>query len=384
MSENAAVCCDLSKNKYATQARVSEIKLALPELSYRPARPKHNQSRIALIACGGITEIHLTAYRNAGYDVVAMMDPMIANAKARRDAFYPDADVYDSAQAIWDRPDINVVDIAAHPAHRVPLIEQAIRAGKHVLSQKPFVLDLEVGEQLVKLADDHGVKLAVNQNGRWAPNMSWMRQAINAGLVGNVASVDSHIAWDHTWVQGTAFEHIPHLILFDYAIHGFDMLHSYMPNEQPLQVMAYATTMATQSIRPPLLAQVMVQYEHAQATLVFRAGATAGMAARTLITGDQGTLLSDGPDVNNQKVTLITPEGSASPKLQGAWFPDGMDGTMSELLVAIEEDRQPDNSALDNLKSLAICFAALESADTGKPVKVGDARRVKESWLKYL
>jgi predicted dehydrogenase len=44
-----------------------------------------------------------------------------------------------------------------------------LRAKKHVLSQKPFVLDLDTGARLADLADEMGVKFAVNQNGRWAP-----------------------------------------------------------------------------------------------------------------------------------------------------------------------------------------------------------------------
>jgi predicted dehydrogenase len=45
--------------------------------------------------------------------------------------------------------DIEVVDIATHPADRVPLLHAALNARKHVLSQKPFVLDLDEGERLV-------------------------------------------------------------------------------------------------------------------------------------------------------------------------------------------------------------------------------------------
>jgi hypothetical protein len=49
---------------------------------------------------------------------------------------------------------------------------------------------------------------------------------------------------------------------------------------------------------------------------------------------------------------------------------------MAELLCAIEEKRTPNNNARDNLKSLALCFAALASADSGQPQQVGSCRRV--------
>ena len=59
------------------------------------------------------------------------------------------------------------------------------------------------------------------------------------------------------------------------------------------------------------------------------------------------------------------------PELQGKWFPDGLHGAMAELLCAIEDDRVPYHNAEDNLKSLALCFAAVHSAETHQPVDAG-------------
>jgi predicted dehydrogenase len=62
-----------------------------------------------------------------------------------------------------------------------------------VLSQKPFVLDLDVGERLCERAAKRGVRLAINQNGRWAPHLACMREAVIAGLIGEVIGV--HVAF---------------------------------------------------------------------------------------------------------------------------------------------------------------------------------------------
>jgi len=193
--------------------------LAAPDLTYQPTDPKQYHPAIGLIACGGITAQHLTAYRTAGYNVVALCDLIIERAIDRRDTYYPDADVYVDYRDLLRRDDIEVVDIATHPPERVPLIEDALLAGKHVLSQKPFVLDLDTGERFCELAERQGVKLAVNQNGRWAPYFSYLREAVRQGLLGEIVSVDIHVAWDHTWIKGTAFEKIRHIILYDFAIH---------------------------------------------------------------------------------------------------------------------------------------------------------------------
>jgi hypothetical protein len=62
--------------------------------------------------------------------------------------------------------------------------------------------------------------------------------------------------------------------------------------------------------------------------------------------------------------------------LRGNWFPDGFHGTMAELLRAIEEDREPANSAENNLQSLALCFAAVQSAETNQPQVPGKVRKL--------
>ena len=60
-------------------------------------------------------------------------------------------------------------------------------------------------------------------------------------------------------------------------------------------------------------------------------------------------------------------------------FPDGFHGTMGELLCAIEEGREPSHSARNNLRSLALCYAAVASAETGQPVEPGRVQGMPES-----
>ena len=143
-----------------------------PAVDYRPPAPKSYQPKIGLIGAGGISEFHLKNYRTSGYGVVGIASRTRANAEKRREEFYPDAVVYDSYQDLLANPAIDVVDVTPHPADRLPILRDCLNAGKHVLSQKPFVLDLDEGQALVDLADKMGVRIAVNQNGRWAPHFS--------------------------------------------------------------------------------------------------------------------------------------------------------------------------------------------------------------------
>jgi predicted dehydrogenase len=351
---------------------------AAPDLPYRPRDPRAYRPGIGLIGAGGITASHLDAYKKAGYRVLAISNPTLAKAAARRDAFFPDARISTDPEAVLACPGVEVVDIATHPAERVDLIELAIDAGKHVLSQKPFVLDLDVGERLCDRAAKRGVRLAINQNGRWAPHLAYMREAVIAGLIGEVIGVHVGIHWDHTWVSDTPFERIDDLIFYDFAIHWFDFLASLI-GPRATSVFATRGFAAGQTIRPPMLAQALVSFEGGQASLIFDAHTRYGPLDSTYTAGTKGSLTSMGPNLQEQAVTLYTEAGAARPKLTGAWFNDGFHGAMAELLSAIEENREPSNNGRDNLVSLALAFAAIDSSRTGMARLVGSVRRLAPS-----
>lgn len=366
----------MSDANYAIESNTAGPEFDAPVLPYLPPRPKAYRPKIALIACGGVTGFHLRAYKDAGLDVVALCDPDREKAEARRKEFFPEARIYTDYQEVLKRDDIEVLDVATHPGPRVQIITDAIEARKHVLSQKPVVTDLDVGWWLVDFAESRDVKLAVNQNGRWAPHFSYLRQAIGAGLVGEVVTAHLDVHWDHNWIAGMEFENVRHIILYDFAIHWFDILTTFMNPRSPARVYASFARSPGQRVRPNLLGQALVEYDAGQATLAFDGDIRFGQRDRTFVSGTKGTLSAEGPDLGNQSVTLFTEQGVARPKLEGGWFTNGFQGTMGELLCAIEENREPTNSARYNLKSLALSFAAIQSAETHQAVVPGTVTKL--------
>jgi predicted dehydrogenase len=369
---------------YATEA-TTDRETTPPDLAYRPQDPTEYDPGIGLIGCGGVTGAHLTAYRKAGYDVRALCDVDESAAEARREEFYPDVDVYTDHEALLARDDIAVVDVPTGPGPRPTLIADAIRAGKHVLSQKPFVLDLDTGERLADLADEHGVKLAVNQNGRWAPQFADLREAVAAGHLGQPQSVDFTIHWNHV---ETGTRHL----LFDFAIHQFDLIACLFPDRTPTSVSAHAAQAPARADDPPALVSMTVEYDDALATMTLDAGARHGGTDRTVVVGTEGTFVSSGPERpraandpaprwpwDEQTVSLHTDAGTATPALEGSWNPDGWHGAMAELLSAIAEDREPVHAGRDNLRSLELCYAAVESAERGAPVDPSDVDGLPEA-----
>ncbi|GMV99594.1 MAG: hypothetical protein AMXMBFR84_07330 [Candidatus Hydrogenedentota bacterium] len=366
-----------TKATYGLSPQTSLRTIAAPDLPYRPQVPKNFSPDIGLIGCGGITEQHLNAYTKAGLRVVALCDVDRAKAEARRKTYYPKAAVYTEYRDLIKHTGIEVVDVATHPHGRPEIIRAAIRAGKHVLSQKPFVLDLNEGARLADLADAKGVRLAVNQNGRWAPHFAYMREAVKAGCIGDVNTVDFTLHWDHNWVVNTVFNNERHLLLYDFAIHWFDMAAVFFTGRKAIQVYASIARSRSQRPAPPLIGHAVVEFEDGVATLGLNGDTPLGQEDRTDVAGTLGLLRSVGPSLSKQAVSMYSSRGIASPRLKGTWFPDGFHGAMAELLNSIAENRQPLHHARANLDSLALCFAAVASADRGRAIRAGTVKRLK-------
>ena len=150
-----------------------------------------------------------------------------------------------------------------------------------------------------------------------------------------------------------------------------------MGDQTAERVFASAVEYGEQVYKPPALGAVVADYPEAQVRMAFNAHTRLGEEDMTTVVGTKGTLRTRGPGLNEQpQVEVYLEEGSAVVPLEGCWFESGFQGTMGELLCAIEEEREPNHSARNNLRSLELCFAALESANSGKPVKPGEVHQL--------
>jgi predicted dehydrogenase len=352
---------------YSLQAAAGAGVIPVPDLAYRPPRPRRYRPRLGLIGCGGIASEHLQACRTAGYEVAALCDVAIERAEKRRSEYFPAARVYADYRQVLERKDLEVVDVALHPQARAVVLRAALESGKHVLSQKPFVTDLALGRELVQLARARGLKLAVNQNGRWAPYLAFIRETVRAGIIGEIATAEVSIHWDHTWTRATPFEEVHHLILYDFGIHWFDAVASFFAGRPARLVFASARPFPGQEMKPPMMAQALIGFDAGLATLSFNGHSRQDQRESITVIGSRGAVRSHGPVCANNYVRLETPAGVCEPVLEGKWFNDGFQGAIGELLCAIEEDREPLHGAEENLRSLELCFAACRSADTAQP-----------------
>lgn len=343
------------------------------DIDYLPPCPKDKSIGIGLIGCGNITKLHVDSYKRQGYNVVALCDLIPDRIDTRAEAF-PDARKFLDYRDLLALDSVKVVDCALHPEPRYNVIKDCLNAGKHVLSHKPFVTDLAKGEELIALAKEKGLQLAVNQNGRWNPSWNYASQAIRKGIIGDVISIVTEAYWNHN-EQGKkpVFNSMKHIILYDYAIHWFDIVNVWMGRKQAKQIFASITRASDQEAAPALLAHVTIDYDAAQCTMVFngnqKAGLKKGEERSFFITGTKGTIRCQFDNKEGAELVLSVGGEEYRPTLNGSWHRNGFAGTMGELLCAIEEKRIPWNNAADNLQSLKLCFSACASADRNKAIE---------------
>lgn len=352
-------------------APADRISAALPVPDYLPPNVDVQRHRIGLIGCGGISGAQLAAYREAGFIVTVLCDRTLAKAESRRDEYFPEALATTAVADIWRDPAIDIVDIATHVNGRPQLVAEALRAGKNVLSQKPFVRNLDDGEALIALAQTVARVLAVNQNGRWAPHFAAALASVRRGDIGEVTSADFHVYWPHDQV----FEHDPHfaamqdLMLYDFGIHWFDLIAQLLSGAgEARRVFASVGSRTGQRIPVPTEADVVIEFDRARATICYRGSAPRLEAGSFRIEGTRGVITHNGESLGGSSVQFDTDDGALDLALAGSWWTNGMSGTMAELMSAIDDPHEPSNSGRSALDGLQLCFAALTSAQSGAAV----------------
>lgn len=342
--------------------------------TFRPSFPATYRPGVGIIGCGGIVKAaHLAAYTAYGVNVVGVHDRLPAAVDGIQARYPIVGQVFDDVDELFADPRVEIVDIATHPMDRCELIEKAIDAGKHVLSQKPFAVDVATARELVDRADQRGVRLAVNQNGRWAPAWRVATLLIERGEIGDICAVTHMFEHDFPEAVDTKFDEIEHFLLYDFAIHWFDITRVWFGSKtvESIRAREYRSPTQPQGQRQPWGGVVEVDYSDGSSALIRSLGVPSFRPGDPFwVHGSAGAIRGSvrrGTDF----VELDQADGLRTFRLAGEWLPDGFAGTMGELCSAVAEDREPTNSGRDNILSLQMTLAACRSADEGgRPVSL--------------
>ncbi|KAG8405153.1 hypothetical protein J3458_021834 [Metarhizium acridum] len=105
---------------------------------------------------------------------------------------HPSAKHYTDAKQLLSDGEVDVVVVTTPPDTHFALTKAALEAGKHVLTEKPFVPTAAEAEQLMAAARQSGRLVCVYQNRRWDADFLLVRHLVASGAVGRVVELDSH------------------------------------------------------------------------------------------------------------------------------------------------------------------------------------------------
>jgi predicted dehydrogenase len=246
---------------------------------------------------------------------------------------------------------VNVTPPAAH--HAVTLA--AFEHGAHVLTEKPLATSMEEAREMIAAADRAGKLLMVSQNRRYMPELQAFRAEVAA--LGPLSSITCEFHRNHRDAAAEFLFAFPQPLLLDMAIHLFDAARA-LTGADPL-------TVYCDSYSPP-----WSWYEGpAAATAVFkmtgdlRFSFVGNWAAPRNETGWTGWWRAIGEG------GIATWDGEDPPDRDPTRF-RGLEDSLVEFVSALRDGTVPQGEAHDNLKSLAMCHAAVESAALGAPVSV--------------
>lgn len=335
---------------------------------------------VAVVGAGAIVDVaHLPAYRSAGLEIVGIFD-----IDARRAAEVAERHsvprVYVSLEELLADESVRVVDIAVAPQSQPGIVRKAIAARKHLLCQKPFVPDAETGEELIRLADEAGLLIAVNQQLRYDEGLAAARAMVSAGWIGEVTAMIFTVNISTDWTPWPWLVRSDRLEIMYHSIHYLDAIRAVLGDPDrvfcagsrtPGQVAAGETrTISTLLFSGGARGLVHATHENrtGDPEAAFRIDGAAGSIAGTL------GLLYDyphgRPDTLKVNSNLVPTDGWLTYPVTTRWIPDAFAGPMGSLLKAIATGGEPFPSARDNLGTIRLVNALYKSMDSGESVPV--------------
>ena len=332
-----------------------------------------------IIGCGFISNHHAQAILHTeGACLIGATDVNEQNAEAFCKKF--GITHFHSAQEMMSSDKVDIVCICTPSGFHAQNALEVIRAGKHVLVEKPLALNVEDCELLISEAEKHGVKASVVSQCRFHKTSKTLKKLVEDGRLGRIVTADLTMKyyrspeyylaspWRGTW------EHDGGGALMNQGIHGIDILLSVMGKVR--SVHGLARTLA-RKIETEDTAAAIVEYENGALGLI--QGTTSvypGYPRNFVVSGTKGTV-----GIAENAFTEWNIEGEAIPadieigkaKNSGASTPHDLDFAehvphIEEMVRAIREDVPLTSSFEDGRNAVRLITSIYESSRTGKTI----------------
>lgn len=338
--------------------------------------------RYGIIGCGNIVSAHLKGIKNVkNAELVAVSDIIEDLAKKTGEA--NGVEWHKDYKELLKRKDIDAVTICTPSGMHMQHAIDAMRAGKHVLSEKPLEVTLERIDQMIKASEETGSKLACVFQSRFFNTAIKIREAVKQGKLGKMVLGDVYNKWYRSpeYYKSAGWRATWELdgggALMNQAVHAIDLLIFMMGDVQ--SVSGYADT----------IARDLKVEDTAVAILRFKSGALGVIEGTTSVYpefdrrlelhGAKGSIVLIGYDkitkwhiegeedlagkIEEEKRAAVDP---ALPKIDTSRHMMQIEAFTNALI----EGKQPEVNAYDARKSIEIILAIYKSSKEKREINL--------------
>jgi predicted dehydrogenase len=307
---------------------------------------------------------------------VAWVDANPDALKAAEQALkLPKKSCFDSLKNALEVSEVDAVLITASAAVHAPIAIEALKAGLHVLVEKPFALTLKDAREVIDVARVQKRMVMVSQNYRYQPAPQLVAQLVRDQTLGQVGVVQVDFRRDNMYPSPD----LAHLqwaqpLLLDMAIHHFDLMR-FILQQDALELYAHAWNPVWSLYRDPASATVNIGFEHN--TVVNYRGSWVSPSPVTPWAGEwkleceRGEISFSSRDNHAPDMVKIRKFGKREQKLELPTLEHvGRVGSLNAFVEAIRTGTEPATSGRDNIKSLQLSLEAIRSAQAKRVIQL--------------
>lgn len=320
---------------------------------------------VAIVGCGGVSEMHLDgcAQRPERVRVVACCDLDPARVQRAQEK-YDIPQGFASVEKMLAGASFDAVIVCTPTSVRAAVVAALADAGKPMLVEKPMASTLAEAEAMVTACEAAGVALAVDQNFRWHYPFHLAKARIAEGLIGPVQQIlhqDLFFRQDSGW----RIEQPRHALMV-MGVHWLDGFRWILGCEAT-SVSALMRSSPAIDCAGETEASVQVLFEGGPIGTYVQSFSSPLARTETVILGEWGALVLDYQGLSFGTQRWPNPYA-------GAAKPASAFAALEELLTAVEQGREPENSGQDNLRTITLLEAAYRSTETGAVVTLAEGR----------
>ncbi len=334
--------------------------------------------RVVHVGCGKISNAWFKAVKQrADIEVVGLVDINRAAAEERKAAHeLHGAEIGTGLDSMLGRLKPDFVFDCTIPEVHDKVTTTALKHGCHVLGEKPLADTMPKAMRVVAASEKAGRTYAVMQNRRYISALAALRRFLESGAIGRLTT--AHCDFLMGCHPGGFREEMRHVLLLDMAIHTFDTAR-YLTGQDPAWVLGHEWN-------PPGSwyahdASAIAVFEMTNQVVYSYRGSWCAEGLRTSwqanwrIIGEKGSVTWDGEKAFHAQV--ITSQEGTFRQVEDIPVPcDPTPGTLEGHAACIDEfvrchrsGERPQTICSDNIKSLAMVHAAIQSAAKGRKVK---------------